>query len=95
MYVWNGSVSIQDEDEPFLSGGKDDLTGMVIIRLDQEEFMELLHKLSKVDPDYANKEIVREFYNENVGDCGRCNIEYHSRLKKERCINCGSEVYLT
>ena len=95
MYVWNGSVSYDDDDEPFLEKmeDKDDVSGVVVLRLHENEFMDLLTRLSKVDPDWANKHIVSEFYNSNIGEC--CGIEYHSRWKKERCVNCGKEVSLT
>ena len=93
MYVWNGSVSIDDDDEPFLETDASDPSGIVVLRLHQDKFMTLLNRLSKVDPDWANKHIVSEFYNANVGWC--CGIEYHSTWKKERCVNCGKEVSLT
>lgn len=94
----NGSSSITDDDENYLTSDDDENNGIFNLQVNSAEIHDLLYKTIKQIPDFYDTELFKRLAgihtgNYNIGFC--CLNEFRSNTKTTVCPSCGKIVSLT
>ena len=89
MYFYNGTCTINDDDEAFCEDG------MIVLHLNDVQYTQVMKELSKLKGGQFTKiyNILEKEYKENYGTC--CGVEFRSAQKNVICNGCGKVVGLT